>query len=160
ALAIARRNNDLQTIGECMRVSGMAHLLRHEYAAAIRDIEEGIRSHKAAARPRLAAIVMVQLVRAKLESGDARGAIEAAQSTAAVTRQLGLQAELVETKEMSGRAHQRLGENDAALADFNEAIADAEMRRPWIAGDPGAQERAFEEASIPYRHAAALLAEL
>src|SRR5206468_2254925 len=106
------------------------------------------------------AIVMVQLVRAKLESGDARGAIEAARSTAAVARRLGLHAELDETQEMSGLAHQLLGENDAALADFNDATDDAELRRPWIAGDPGAQERAFEEASIPYRHAAALLAKL
>lgn len=160
AMAIAQRMNDLQTIGDCQRVSGMAHVFKHEYAEGIRDFEASIKSLKAAARPRLAQISSVALTRAKLESGDARGALEIGEATANATRQLGQHAEFVEVRELTGRAHHLLGENDKALADFNEAIEDAEVRRAWIAGDPGTQERAFETASVGYRLAAELLADV
>ena len=160
SLSIARRTNDFQAIGECLRVSGTAHFLGHRYADAIHDYEEAIKAHRTAARPRLATIVMVALTRAKLASGDARGAIETGQATGVAARQLGLHTEFVQVKELTGRAHHLLAENDKALADFNDAIEEAEVRRTWIAGDPAMQERAFEEASVPYRLAAELYADL
>jgi CHAT domain-containing protein len=160
ALAIGRRIKDGLIIGECLRVSGMAHVRKHEYPEAMQDLEESIATFEAAGRPRFNAAVKVEMALARLESGDARSAVTSAEASAAFAQSLALDGSYIESKTIAGRAHHALGENEEALVALNQAIAVAEAKRAWIAGDPGAQERSFERASIPYRQASALLAEM
>lgn len=159
-LAIARRTRNQMLVGEGLRISSVAHARKREYAAALRDLDESVAALKSASRPRFLSFAMLEQARVKLESGDAHGAVEAAETTAALTRRLGLHSTFLDSETIAGRAHHALGENDAALAAFDEAIAVAEARRAWITGDPGAQELSFESASSPYRRASEVLAEM
>ena len=156
---LGRRSKAPIVIGETHRVLGSVYRRAHDYEKATRELEEAISVFENAKRIHPIPGAMSELALTRLEAGDARDALARAERCAEYSRNLDEPVNFIECRTFTGEAHRALGENDAALTAFREAIDASEERRRALVGDARQRSRFLEHNISPYLGAADILAE-
>ncbi|HKS24382.1 MAG TPA: CHAT domain-containing protein [Thermoanaerobaculia bacterium] len=154
-----RRSKAPIVIGEAHRLLGSTARRRGDYATATREIEQALTVFREAKRIHFIPGAMSELALTRLEAGDPRGALEHAGRCAAASLETEEVIPFIECRTFSGEAHRALGDADAALADFREAVDASEERRRTLVGDARQRAHFLERVISPYLDAAGILAE-
>jgi CHAT domain-containing protein len=156
---LGRRSKAPIVIGETHRLRGSSFRRAHDYAAATRELEEALSVFEAAKRMHFIPGAMSELALTRLEAGDARDAVVRADRCATFSRNMNEDLAYIECRTFAGEAHRALGENDAALAAFRDAIDVSEERRRALVGDARQRAHFLERVISPYLDAADILAD-
>jgi len=156
---IGRRSRAPIIIGETHRLLGTEYRRDHDYVNATREIEEALTVFENSKRVHFIPGAMADLALTRLEAGDARDTVARADRCADTSRGMEEPLIFIECRTLSGEAHRILGENDAALASFRDAIAASEEHRRSLVGDARQRTRFLARVISPYTGAADILAE-
>src|ERR1051326_4989756 len=159
AAGLRRRSKAPVVIGETHRVLGSVYRRQHDYPKATRELEEAISVFENAKRIHFIPGAMSELALTRLDAGDARDAVARAERCAEYSRNLEEPMVFIECRTFAGEAHRALGESDAALAAFRDAIDVSEEQRRALIGDARQRSRFLEHNVSPYLGAADILAE-
>jgi CHAT domain-containing protein len=159
AAELGQRSKSPIVIGESHRYSGSAHRRAREFAEAKRDLEEALTVFEGAKRIHFIPGALAELALTNIEAGDAKAALETAERCASYSRNVNEEIPFIECRTIAGEAQRALGDRDAALAAFQDAIDAIENLRQALIGNARQRTRFLERAISPYLDAADLLAD-
>lgn len=158
ALGIARSIDDVLGVAEALRYRALAHLDRGEFAAATSDLEESLALLEKNGRSNFTPSGLLLMAWTKVEEGkDLRGAAEYAGRCAATSLRLGDPEASIECRKAAGKAFRILGEDDAALDAYMQAIAESERMRSLVPAEARQRVLSFAGRVDAYTEAVSLL---
>jgi CHAT domain-containing protein len=156
SLRVSEREGNQDFVARNLQQLGRMALESGRYAEADRLLKRALETHEALKSQSAIADALNGLAALRLATDRPGEALEMARRSADISGALDQPEARWEAQTLTGIAHRRLGQTDAARREFNEAVAVIEGLRLQLVGRAHGREQFFESKLSPYHELIAL----